>query len=113
MAHMNPSDNTLKGGIDQEKDNTIFVENASQPPPVATDLDDEKKSANESAETEDIQIPEPGTPERILAEKRLVRKLDLSLLPAISLIYVMNYIDVSSASTFPFLLVPSFLISFC
>jgi hypothetical protein len=41
-------------------------------------------------------IPEIGTPERILAERKLVRKLDMRLLPTIILIYIMNYIDVSS-----------------
>jgi hypothetical protein len=41
-----------------------------------------------------LPLPEPGTPERIVAERRLVRKLDTRLLPTIIIIYIMNYIDV-------------------
>ncbi|KAJ7019426.1 MFS general substrate transporter [Mycena alexandri] len=44
-------------------------------------------------------LPEIGTPERILAEKKLVRKLDSRLLPAIILIYIMNYIDRNGITT--------------
>lgn len=40
-------------------------------------------------------LPESGSPERLLAEKRLVRKLDMRLLPTIFIIFIMNYIDVS------------------
>jgi hypothetical protein len=39
-------------------------------------------------------LPEVGSPERLLAEKQLVRKLDIRLLPTIFVIYIMNYIDV-------------------
>ncbi|KAG6823799.1 hypothetical protein H0H93_003071, partial [Arthromyces matolae] len=38
-------------------------------------------------------IPELGTPQRLLAERKLVRKLDSRLLPTIVVIYIMNYID--------------------
>ncbi|KAJ7606571.1 major facilitator superfamily domain-containing protein [Mycena polygramma] len=38
-------------------------------------------------------LPAIGSPERILAERRLVRKLDARLLPTIILIYILNYID--------------------
>ncbi|KAJ7250041.1 major facilitator superfamily domain-containing protein [Mycena haematopus] len=44
-------------------------------------------------------LPEIGTPERILAEKKLVRKLDTRLLPTIFLIYIMNYIDRNGITT--------------
>ncbi|KAJ7820277.1 major facilitator superfamily domain-containing protein [Mycena leptocephala] len=44
-------------------------------------------------------IPEIGTPERILAERKLVRKLDMRLLPTIILIYIMNYIDRNGITT--------------
>ncbi|KAJ7146772.1 MFS general substrate transporter [Mycena epipterygia] len=37
--------------------------------------------------------PAPGTEERRLAERRLVRKLDCRLLPATAAIYTLNYID--------------------
>jgi hypothetical protein len=40
-------------------------------------------------------LPEIGSLERLLAEKRLVRKLDTRLLPTIFLIFIMNYIDIS------------------
>jgi hypothetical protein len=39
-------------------------------------------------------LPEPGTPERLLAERKLVRKLDSRMLPTIFIIFIMNYIDV-------------------
>ena len=41
-----------------------------------------------------LGFPEPGSRERALAEKRLVKKLDIRLLPTIILIFIMNYIDV-------------------
>lgn len=39
-------------------------------------------------------LPPTGSWERLLAEKKLVRKLDTRVLPAIILIYIMNFIDV-------------------
>jgi hypothetical protein len=54
----------------------------------------EKKAADTSRADLD-GLPDIGTPERILAERKLVRKLDCRLLPTIFLIYIMNYIDVS------------------
>ncbi len=44
---------------------------------------------------QDDRLPEKGSPERLLAERRIVRKLDVRVLPMIFLIFVMNYIDVS------------------
>ncbi|KAJ8518425.1 hypothetical protein ONZ45_g4493 [Pleurotus djamor] len=44
-------------------------------------------------------LPPPGSPERTLAEKKLVRKLDMRLLPAIFIIYIMNYIDRNGITT--------------
>ncbi|KAF8074021.1 MFS general substrate transporter [Lyophyllum atratum] len=46
-----------------------------------------------------LRLPEPGTPERIEAERRLVRKLDTRMLPAIVVIYIMNYIDRTGITT--------------
>lgn len=43
--------------------------------------------------------PAPGTEERRLAERRLVRKLDCRLLPATAAIYTLNYIDVRTISS--------------
>jgi len=42
-------------------------------------------------------LPAPGSQQRLLAERRLVRKLDMRLIPTIFIIYIMNYIDVSSS----------------
>ncbi|KAJ7578187.1 major facilitator superfamily domain-containing protein [Mycena floridula] len=44
-------------------------------------------------------IPEAGTEERRLAERKLVRKLDTRLLPTIILIYILNYIDRNGITT--------------
>lgn len=66
-------------------------------PPIS---DKEKISLAEEDSTQisnDLDaLPEPGSPERILAERRLVRLLDLRVLPTVFLIYIMNYIDVGS-----------------
>jgi hypothetical protein len=43
----------------------------------------------------DQDLPAPGSQGRLLAERRLVRKLDVRLIPTIFLIFIMNYIDVS------------------
>ncbi|TFK71262.1 MFS general substrate transporter [Pluteus cervinus] len=44
-------------------------------------------------------LPPSGTLERIEAEKRLVRKLDMRVLPTIVLIFIMNYIDRNGITT--------------
>jgi hypothetical protein len=41
-------------------------------------------------------LPAPGSQARLLAERRLVRKLDMRLIPTVFIIFIMNYIDVSS-----------------
>ncbi|KAG6898395.1 hypothetical protein C0992_004105 [Termitomyces sp. T32_za158] len=46
-----------------------------------------------------IDLPEPGTPERLEAERKLVRKLDSRLLPTVFIIFVMNYIDRNGITT--------------
>jgi hypothetical protein len=55
----------------------------------------EKKAVADTSRADLDGLPDIGTPERILAERKLVRKLDCRLLPTIFLIYIMNYIDVS------------------
>ncbi|KAL0565442.1 hypothetical protein V5O48_016582, partial [Marasmius crinis-equi] len=45
------------------------------------------------------RLPEPGTPERIATERKLVRKLDRRVLPTIIVIYAMNNIDRSGITT--------------
>ncbi|KAJ7485985.1 MFS general substrate transporter [Mycena galericulata] len=44
-------------------------------------------------------LPEIGSPERLAAERKLVRKLDMRLLPTIFLIFIMNYIDRNGITT--------------
>ncbi|KAF8624306.1 hypothetical protein AX15_005937 [Amanita polypyramis BW_CC] len=44
-------------------------------------------------------LPEPGTEERRIAERRLVRKLDMRVLPTIILIYILNHIDRTGVTT--------------
>lgn len=43
--------------------------------------------------------PAPGTKERAMAEKKLLRKLDTRLLPTIFIIYIMNYTDRNGITT--------------
>ncbi|KNZ71257.1 hypothetical protein J132_00102 [Termitomyces sp. J132] len=45
------------------------------------------------------ELPKPGTPERLEAERKLVRKLDSRLLPTVVVIYIMNYIDRNGITT--------------
>jgi len=45
------------------------------------------------------KLPESGSHERMLAERDLVRKLDMRLLPTVFLIFIMNYIDVCVSFT--------------
>ncbi|KAK0450164.1 MFS general substrate transporter [Armillaria borealis] len=44
-------------------------------------------------------VPDQGSQGRILAERRLVRKLDRRFLPMVTLIYLMNHIDRSAITT--------------
>jgi sugar phosphate permease len=60
---------------------------------VATPPDDGEEDALKYA------LPAPESDERILMEKKLVRKLDTRLLPMIFLIYIMNYIDRNGITT--------------
>ncbi|KAJ3574131.1 hypothetical protein NP233_g1967 [Leucocoprinus birnbaumii] len=48
---------------------------------------------------DDDGLPAPGTKEREIAEKKLLRKLDTRLLPTIFVIYIMNYIDRNGITT--------------
>ncbi|CAA7261868.1 unnamed protein product [Cyclocybe aegerita] len=58
------------------------------------------EDVDRSALTNDVdKLPEPGSPERVLAERKLIRKLDMRLLPTIFLIYIMNYIDRNGVTT--------------
>ena len=51
------------------------------------------ESGSNVADSEEV-LPAPGTRERAMAEKKLLRKLDTRLLPTIFIIFIMNYIDV-------------------
>ncbi|KAF8228548.1 MFS general substrate transporter [Tricholoma matsutake] len=46
-----------------------------------------------------LSRPNPGSQERLLAERKLVRKLDTRLLPTVVVIYLMNYIDRNGITT--------------
>ncbi|KAJ7643697.1 MFS general substrate transporter [Roridomyces roridus] len=61
-------------------------------------MSSEKSETDSKAELE-APTPQVGTPERILAERRLVRKLDRRLLPTVFLVYVMNLIDRNGITT--------------
>jgi hypothetical protein len=57
----------------------------------------EDNTTNESyhcSQSSSLSLPEPGSQERLLAERKLVRKLDVRLLPVVFILYVLNYIDV-------------------
>ena len=43
----------------------------------------------------DEALPVSGSKERLLAERRLVRKLDMRLISTMFIIFIMNFIDVS------------------
>ena len=58
---------------------------------VAGDILTEKSNHDDDSEG----LPAPGSQGRLLAERRVVRKLDVRLIPTIFLIFIMNYIDVS------------------
>ncbi|KAK7048470.1 MFS general substrate transporter [Favolaschia claudopus] len=45
------------------------------------------------------RLAEVGSPERLAAERKLVRKLDMRLLPTIFVIFIMNYIDRNGITT--------------
>uniref|UniRef100_A0A0W0GCX9 Major facilitator superfamily (MFS) profile domain-containing protein n=1 Tax=Moniliophthora roreri TaxID=221103 RepID=A0A0W0GCX9_MONRR len=79
MSDVQPVD---RKGDEYEKDGTSMVEHKS----------------DVHYQPED-PLPPPGTPERIAAERRLVRKLDMRVLPTIIVIYIMNYIDRNGITT--------------
>lgn len=71
-----------------------------------------EKGTSDASVTEDVykasstafgseKLPEEGSPERLLAEKKLVRKLDTRLLPTIFIIFIMNFIDVRPTNPLP------------
>ncbi|KAJ3771621.1 hypothetical protein FB446DRAFT_644899 [Lentinula raphanica] len=51
------------------------------------------------ARLDEDPLPPEGSEERILAERKLVRKLDTRVLPTIVLIFIMNYIDRNAVTT--------------
>ena len=61
-------------------------------PYVVGNRDSNKLHTQDDAE----KLPESGLQERVAAEHRLVRKLDIRLLPTIFLINILNHIDVCS-----------------
>ncbi|KAF7365916.1 Tartrate transporter [Mycena venus] len=75
---------TMSKENESEKGDVVMIERAGEADPSRAELDG---------------LPEIGTPERILAERKLVRKLNFRLLPTIFLIYIMNYIDRNGITT--------------
>ncbi|KAF7317294.1 Tartrate transporter [Mycena chlorophos] len=71
----------------------------SSPMESAEPVVDEHAKKNPSPPTtlsgvdENTSAPAQGTPERLEAERRLVRRLDCRLLPTVTWIYILNYID--------------------
>ncbi|KAG6856231.1 hypothetical protein H0H87_006325, partial [Tephrocybe sp. NHM501043] len=59
----------------------------------------EDHTTNAVADDATLALPETGTPERLAAERKLVRKLDSRLLPTVVVIYIMNYIDRNGITT--------------
>ncbi|KAJ7261884.1 major facilitator superfamily domain-containing protein [Mycena rebaudengoi] len=83
-----------------------FTHSRSCPPSIMSKDYDEKATAtiehterSQDSPLASDALPEVGSPERLLAEKRLVRKLDIRLLPTIFVIYIMNYIDRNGVTT--------------
>ncbi|KAJ7132992.1 major facilitator superfamily domain-containing protein [Mycena filopes] len=59
----------------------------------------ERKERTEEFPTALHGLSEIGSPQRLAAERRLVRKLDMRLLPMIFLIFILNYIDRNGITT--------------
>jgi len=57
-------------------------------------LDEVQEESGSNVADREEGLPAPGTRERAIAEKKLLRKLDTRLLPTIFIIYIMNYTDV-------------------
>ncbi|KAJ7578186.1 major facilitator superfamily domain-containing protein [Mycena floridula] len=62
-------------------------------------IEDSSRGAISIVSTDAEYLPEQGTEERRLAERKLVRKLDTRLLPTIILIFLLNYIDRNGITT--------------
>jgi hypothetical protein len=58
-----------------------------------------KERATPASVDDEDPIPLEGTPERRLAERKLVRKMDMRLVPTIIVIFIMNYIDRTAITT--------------
>jgi hypothetical protein len=64
----------------------------------------ESTSIDESqpSQSDDLLIlSQPGSRAKLLAEQKLVRKLDMRLLPVVFAIYVLNHIDVGLVCVIP------------
>ncbi|KAF5381185.1 hypothetical protein D9757_007894 [Collybiopsis confluens] len=69
------------------------------PPDSEKDLITMKEHAKSITPVEEDPLPPEGSQERIIAERKLLRKLDTRVLPTIILIYIMNYIDRNAVTT--------------
>lgn len=70
-----------------EKQEEDFVEKTSQAEYVRPHL------GKYEEEFADVQLPAPGTEERIKMERKLKWKIDLAIVPMIVLMYILNYLD--------------------
>jgi hypothetical protein len=61
-----------------------------------TEKDDNAIEKHQQSQSSLLTLPEPGSQERLRAERQLVRKLDTRVLPVVFIITIMNYIDVCS-----------------
>lgn len=80
-SNLGGSDKPAKGGTD------TFVKN------VPASVKESEGRNDDSASESNILDAQ----HRVAAERHLVRKLDMRLMPMIFLIFIMNYIDVSNA----------------
>nr|GAT52274.1 tartrate transporter [Mycena chlorophos] len=83
-SYSNAIDSSGSPSSSMESAEPVVDEHAKKNPSPPTTL---------SGVDEDNSAPAQGTPERLEAERRLVRRLDCRLLPTVTWIYILNYID--------------------
>ena len=70
-------------------------------------IDDEKlpidKTGNQSSEAPSLVSDETYTNPEGISEKKILRKLDLKLLPPLTLLYLLSFLDRSNSKSSPIL----------
>ncbi|KAK9447020.1 major facilitator superfamily domain-containing protein [Limtongia smithiae] len=61
--------------------------------PVVQNVEVAAVLGNLAGEYAGVEIPAPGTAERRAIERRLVRKIDFTMLPLIVILFILNYLD--------------------